>query len=1032
MKYNAFISYRHTELDMEIAKKLHKGLETFHIPKSVQKKYGKKRIERVFRDQEELPIGSDLDDNITKALTNSEYLLVICSPRTPESYWVCKEIDSFISLHDREHVLAVLIEGEPAESFPPQLLNDENGNPVEPLAADVRGATPAERNKKFKTELMRLVSPLIGCNYDELRQRHKERIMRRNMAIIGGCAGTVAVLGLAFGLYNATVARQRKMLADSNARLAEDKTRLAEESANLAAEKAQLADDILLQYQETQKNQSRFYAEKSLKLLDEGKREAAALIAMEGLPDESNDRPFVAECEYALSRALHVYDNGNQLDYDRILKHDQPVSDMKLNFDQKYLISVDYSNNIYLWDPESWELIVKIPFYLHSRKTSDTAVAVEADDEYIYMAMDSGLCILDHEGNEVSFTESDGYTTYAFIDCSEHMAFLVSNNRVACIDTTAGDIINTVENDGDETFGSKCVYVGDGILLVSHSSETDVKNHLTVISAKKGKLRDITLADEAVLKLAASSDGHVAVMTCNADFYYSEDGVKRIRLEWIDPHEGSLWKTNTKITVENAVTFITHMKIQEYEADGRDVCRIVISLDDKVYEWDAGTGEEQTRFTVSNDVQTLLLAQSSDYGIVAYSDGVMDWIDTKGGRRLDFQRVESRLPLRDLLFYGDKRLIRCAGGSDLYLLSYHTGTGLETLPELENKQLPMTTDPDGQYYVTEDSSDYSVYYYYDKDGNLLYCFDQNNAGSKSRAFYNGKHVIATMDGLWSVDPLTKNAEYAEYKDFGTDDIFIYSAFSDNGRYCALWLSDEYTVIDLETRTVLCSQECDGDIDYIKITENGEKAIIVYDKNRLCVTDLNTGISTPIEADGLWEVSTGYGQDALFLNHAQTKAAMFCSDGFVRIADLSTCKVSTEIPLQSNQPGFADFTADDSCLLLQADDQPVCIWDIEVGDYRNLVSVDSEILYTLTDKEHGHLVCICRDGAYVFTDTDYTLIAFVPDTYAYFGQDEAFIQCNGLNVYRSHYMDCNALLAEAGDQLHEKTLTGKEKREYNIE
>ena len=39
---------------------------------------------------------------------------------------------------------------------------------------------------------------------------------------------------------------------------------------------------------------------------------------------------------------------------------------------------------------------------------------------------------------------------------------------------------------------------------------------------------------------------------------------------------------------------------------------------------------------------------------------------------------------------------------------------------------------------------------------------------------------------------------------------------------------------------------------------------------------------------------------------------------------------------------------------------------------------------------------------------------------------------GLNVYRSHYMDCNALLAEAGDQLHGKTLTEKEKREYNIE
>ena len=32
MKYDAFISYRHTALDLSVAKKLHKALETYHIP----------------------------------------------------------------------------------------------------------------------------------------------------------------------------------------------------------------------------------------------------------------------------------------------------------------------------------------------------------------------------------------------------------------------------------------------------------------------------------------------------------------------------------------------------------------------------------------------------------------------------------------------------------------------------------------------------------------------------------------------------------------------------------------------------------------------------------------------------------------------------------------------------------------------------------------------------------------------------------------------------------------------------------------
>ena len=40
MKYDAFISYRHSELDMEIAKKIHSGLETYRIPKAVRRSSG--------------------------------------------------------------------------------------------------------------------------------------------------------------------------------------------------------------------------------------------------------------------------------------------------------------------------------------------------------------------------------------------------------------------------------------------------------------------------------------------------------------------------------------------------------------------------------------------------------------------------------------------------------------------------------------------------------------------------------------------------------------------------------------------------------------------------------------------------------------------------------------------------------------------------------------------------------------------------------------------------------------------------------
>ena len=56
--YDAFISYRHAPLDMYVAERLHKALESFRVPKLADKetkKLGKSGIKRIFRDRDELP-----------------------------------------------------------------------------------------------------------------------------------------------------------------------------------------------------------------------------------------------------------------------------------------------------------------------------------------------------------------------------------------------------------------------------------------------------------------------------------------------------------------------------------------------------------------------------------------------------------------------------------------------------------------------------------------------------------------------------------------------------------------------------------------------------------------------------------------------------------------------------------------------------------------------------------------------------------------------------------------------------------------
>ena len=96
-KFDAFISYRHCELDKFVAENLHKILETDELPKDIKKKLGitGRTFKRVFRDQEELPLTSNLEDPIIDALNNSKYLIVICSPRLSASLWCKKEIETF-------------------------------------------------------------------------------------------------------------------------------------------------------------------------------------------------------------------------------------------------------------------------------------------------------------------------------------------------------------------------------------------------------------------------------------------------------------------------------------------------------------------------------------------------------------------------------------------------------------------------------------------------------------------------------------------------------------------------------------------------------------------------------------------------------------------------------------------------------------------------------------------------------------------------------------------------------------------------
>jgi hypothetical protein len=167
--YAAFLSYRHSdnrELGRQWATWLHQAIETYEVPgdlvgtRNDQGEEIPARIYPVFRDEEELPADADLSTPILRALENSSYLVVLCSPGASASRFVADEILRFKAMGKRDRVVAAIIAGEPNvttdaakqavgwtpehECFPEPLRFEVeadgsiSGRPAEPIAADFR------------------------------------------------------------------------------------------------------------------------------------------------------------------------------------------------------------------------------------------------------------------------------------------------------------------------------------------------------------------------------------------------------------------------------------------------------------------------------------------------------------------------------------------------------------------------------------------------------------------------------------------------------------------------------------------------------------------------------------------------------------------------------------------------------------------------------------------------------------------------------------------------------------------------------
>ena len=995
MRYDAFISYRHAQLDTEMAKMLHKGLETFKIPRAVQKTSGKKKINRVFRDQEELPIGSDLTDNIGTAIRESEYLIVVCSPRTPGSEWVHKEIQTFIAIHGRDHVLAFLVEGEPSESFPEELLIDENGNPVEPLAADVRGENMRERKKLFKTELMRLAAPLLGCAYDDLKQRHKERRMKKIATIGISTASLVAVAGIAFGVYNA---RQNAIITEN--------------------------------YQAKLENQSKYYASTALDLYDNGDRETAALIAARALPDEENGRPYVPQAEYALNKSLHVYDCGVDLSTDRMFEHDQNVNQISESQDGVYMVSVDAGQSVYIWEIESATLLGKVQ---GEYDESGYPVYVEA----VYMLDDCAVVVRSDDTNCYNL---DGSVKWTVSGCGANSCWdkagklaLSHDKTLVIVDCATGKTIDKWELEGEYNATYGMIFSEDGrYLSVPYYTNRMLEKEV----GKPGQVAIIDTKNKEVVNCTTLLNTHAA--SCFVEgkglAYVSKDSVSLLSdstgpgkavVEFFDLQGNLKWQDIVEYNTRSDYNSYTYLKYRSID----EVDEIVLAMDGVIYEYDALSGKVISSANAGGTISEFKAASDSEYVFYVTTTGDLKGANMATGAVVDKPVYQANCAINNFDMY--KGVIVYSPSNTPYVLSarYIQGSTVEKISDVSGSIFDIDVSNDGELYFIQHGQigEERTYALFDNDNNQLDSFTTNEGTSAWCGFVSDTKYAAFnnygKNYLYDVAEKKVTEIDKEYTDL--------VGFSINHRYVALKNDDEsIKVINLEDGT--SKTTIVGNAFKIEGTLSSDgKTLYVKTDTGIDKYDVTSGIKESYDFD--FQMYAIYKRTPFSLNHDNSKMVIGCTDGYVRVVNTDTFDVTDEIQLSLGSDGFAMFSEDDTKLIMQGDDYYVRVYD---ANEHTLLSVSDEQFNIIEDAyyEEGSNKVILNSGdnLLILTRDTYNIMSYVEIGYAYNAKTGKIYLGNRGELYTCDYMDYNQLLAEKDVQFAGKELSDTKILQYHIQ
>lgn len=1068
VRYDAFISYSHSEPDAFVAGKLHTMLEHYKVPKKIQEISGKKKIERVFRDREELPLSANLAMGICEALENSEYLIVICSPRSVKSEWVQREIETFLLTHTKDKVLTLLAEGEPEVAFPDSLCYEEKilhrpdgkaetvRERIEPMAADVRGADHREIEKKLKEEFLRILAPMLGCTYDELKQRHRDYMFRR--VIAGVSAAAVLAVGVtAFTLYQAA------------------KTEA--------------------QYQEARRNQARYLAGISGDLLDSGDRMGALKTVMAITPDDPDaDEPVVPEQMYALNQALYSYQHTDTIiDYKTDRSYELDAQVRAQDGDQQEYLSpdgtayfcLDQQGTAYVLDVESGTCTWKInPGKLKGYDGGAFQYIAPISNNQMVAVSDEQILILDWKKKKViSKIERQGEETKAVNPyyAISGMKLAVTDGQILWIyDLEQKACIHQIEYEyeSDRWFIiSSMVFNEDGseiAMSAGSPAEENIERGVICVSLADESITRLSDADSDVMTYAG--EHRVAVVQCELvgrAKAYEDKPPCRYYVTMYDTESGECIWTSEDYDVQ-AISRPCTIQMASANTDGKEQGLIAVSLKDKFLQLDSETGntvcsqvyssniagvrhERDERYIVGledgrmypafageiiGNVGDLVIGEiHKNIGNVEYSDAMRSVVRTEeSGRKVTFCRRVQDTQMKELTFDSS-----C---NDIEYISVPEGDDTATYRVVEGKDGSIGTVK--TLSVLKVGEDKVIYEYQcEEDSEIKDVSICKLENQTCLMFYDkarGETLVDLDTGkvLWR--QLLKESDYQNY---------AVQCFHQTER-CVVYGWRRFIVadmtedgIDVSNKGGLVDDEkfvdAENSIDDIAVTADDKYVIMeVYDYGSyfLKVWDVEAGKWKKI--DGKREYPVG-ARNRFALGKESPVLAVYTTDGTIDILDLETGNCKQSLASGYYKSMQCAFMNQDQYLLSYGDNQYLTMWDVESGKVR---------MQDESEDSFGDLVIDCSENyfgimyrGYQWNDENYqgsTLKVYsvdddgqfyayadVPFGFASFEGDEIFVTCGDEEGYYAPFYDYQELKKRAEDVLDGATLTDAEKKQYFV-